>query len=213
MIRVARGVVLLLLALGCGGAPSAPITAIAPADGPPPRAEARNREQPLAETTAPLGRLPSDVRPTAYALQLEIVPERDGFTGVTTIDVELARARSVIWLHGKSLDVREATITPEGGEPIPARFEQVDDEGVASLRPERPLDAGRATIRISYAARFDRQLKGLYRVDAGGDHYAFTQFEAISARLAFPSFDEPAFKTPFDVTLTVKRGHVAVANT
>jgi alanyl aminopeptidase len=213
MIRVARGWMVVVLALGCGGAPGNPITAIAPADGPPPRAESGSREQPLAETTAPLGRLPGDVRPTAYALQLEIVPERDGFTGVTTIDVELTRARSVIWLHGKSLEVREATVTPEGGQPIPARFEQVDDEGVASLRPERALDAGRATIRISYTARFDRQLKGLYRVDAGGDHYAFTQFEAISARLAFPSFDEPAFKTPFDVTLTVKREHVAIANT
>ena len=31
--------------------------------------------------------------------------------------------------------------------------------------------------------------------------------------LAFPGFDEPDFKTPFDVTLTVPADQVAVANT
>jgi alanyl aminopeptidase len=40
-----------------------------------------------------------------------------------------------------------------------------------------------------------------------------TQMEAISARYAFPSFDEPRFKTPFEVTLTVPKEEVAVANT
>ena len=37
--------------------------------------------------------------------------------------------------------------------------------------------------------------------------------EPISARYAFPGFDEPRFKTPFDITLTVPMDEVAVANT
>ncbi|NIV50824.1 MAG: hypothetical protein GWN53_02890, partial [Gammaproteobacteria bacterium] len=56
---------------------------------------------------------------------------------------------------------------------------------------------------IEYTAGFDTRLRGLYRVESGGHRYVFTQFESISARLAFPCFDEPRFKTPFDVTLTV----------
>jgi len=37
--------------------------------------------------------------------------------------------------------------------------------------------------------------------------------EAISARYAFPGFDEPRFKTPFDITLTVPKDEAVVANT
>ncbi len=40
-----------------------------------------------------------------------------------------------------------------------------------------------------------------------------TQFEAISARRAFPCFDEPGYKTPWEITLRVPDGLVAVANT
>ena len=47
----------------------------------------------------------------------------------------------------------------------------------------------------------------------GGQAYAFTQFESISARLAFPCFDEPRFKAPFDVTLTIPGDQLAAANT
>jgi alanyl aminopeptidase len=68
-------------------------------------------------------------------------------------------------------------------------------------------------LRIRYRADFSEDLEGLYRVEVGDAAYAVTQFEAISARRAFPSFDEPVFKTPFDVTLTVPSDHVAVANT
>ena len=64
-----------------------------------------------------------------------------------------------------------------------------------------------------YTADFDTQLKGLYRIESAGDPYAFTQFEAINARLAFPCFDEPRFKTPFDVTLTIPGEQFAGANT
>jgi alanyl aminopeptidase len=56
-------------------------------------------------------------------------------------------------------------------------------------------------------------LEALYRVEAGGEYYAFTQFEAISAREAFPGFDEPSFKVPFDISIVVRGDHEAIANT
>lgn len=40
-----------------------------------------------------------------------------------------------------------------------------------------------------------------------------TQMEPISARYAFPGFDEPAFKTPFALSLTVPQAERALANT
>jgi alanyl aminopeptidase len=53
---------------------------------------------------------------------------------------------------------------------------------------------------------------GLYRVEEGENWYAFTQFEPLEARKAFPSFDEPVFKTPFKTTMRVPTGLVAATN-
>lgn len=161
----------------------------------------------------PTGRLPADIRPTHYALSLRIVPEEARFSGEVSIDVTLTAPRHVLWLHAQDQHTLAATITPEGGASITLAVERAGEDGLVALRPVSDVPAGRATIRIAYDAPFDRTLKGLYRVDTGGLSYAFTQFEAISARFAFPCFDEPAFKTPYDVTLTVKRDQAAISNT
>ncbi len=197
----------LALILACGPSPAdnRPST-ITPANPEPSAATLPEPGDP------PLGPLPRNVQPTHYRVELTVVPDRHGFGGTAEIDVEVAETTGHIWLHGNRLSVREASVR-SGDRTIAAEYEQVDDEGVAILRLADALPAGEATIHIDYDAPFNRALRGLYRVDASGESYAFTQFEAISARLAFPSFDEPAFKTPFDFALTVKRDHEALFNT
>jgi alanyl aminopeptidase len=69
------------------------------------------------------------------------------------------------------------------------------------------------TLKFEYTAPLNAQLQGLYKVTAKGKPYAMTQMEPISARFAFPSFDEPGFKTPFDISLTIPSDQVGVANT
>ena len=164
-----------------------------------------------AEGVAPSLRLPDGVRPLAYTLELSILPQRERFSGRTQIAVELAAPATRVWLHGKDLRVTEVSARA-GDTDVKGTYQQTNDEGLASITFERPLPAGRSLLVLRYDAPFNRQLEGLYRVDSGGDHYAFTQFESISARLAFPCFDEPAFKTPFDVWLTVEHTDVALSN-
>ena len=41
----------------------------------------------------------------------------------------------------------------------------------------------------------------------------FTQFEDIHARKAFPSFDEPLYKVPWQLTIETPEGNRAYANT
>jgi alanyl aminopeptidase len=162
----------------------------------------------------PLGRLPADVEPLRYRLELEIVPERERYSGRVAIEVGLAHPRSVLWLHGRDLAVSAARVSGASGALLDARWEEIpDSDGVAALRLPQPVGPGRISLEIEFDAAFGRQLRGLYRVDADGRAYAFTQFEPTSARQAFPCFDEPVFKTPFDVSVRVPADAAAIANT
>ena len=172
---------------------------------------------PPAVDHTPTGPLPLGITPTHYALALRIVPSEDRFSGSVDIRVTVDQPTTEIWMHGTSLHVTRATISPgmesaAAHTAIDARWEPSSHEGIDALRFDTAVGPGAATIHIEYDAPFDRQLKGLYRTDVGDDHYAFTQFEATSARYAFPSFDEPRFKTPFDVTLDVLGVDHAVSN-
>jgi alanyl aminopeptidase len=72
---------------------------------------------------------------------------------------------------------------------------------------------GPITLEIQYAGRLsDTSNVGAYRKKAGSDWYVYTSFTPVDARRAFPCFDEPGYKTPWDVTVHLKREQVAVAN-
>ena len=186
-----------------------PIAAAAPpaAATPAPAAASAASAAPASEAP-PKAQLPKTVRPTHYSLALTIAPERDRFSGVAEIEVELDQPQQLIWMHANHLHVTSASAGDVEG-----RLEQASPDGTARLTLARPIGPGKATLRLVWDSAFDEQLAGLYLAKENGVRYAFTQFEAIDARKAFPCFDEPAFKTPFDVTLTVPRGDVAVANT
>ena len=55
-------------------------------------------------------------------------------------------------------------------------------------------------------------MEGLYQVKQGDQAYAYTHFEPLSARRAFPIFDEPRFKTPFDLSVTIGGSDSAISN-
>jgi alanyl aminopeptidase len=186
--------------------PPAPVARPSPTPAAPPPAAA-------VEEQVPSLRLPADTHPLAEAIELRIDPRQDRFSGAVDIDVRLDRPRAVVWLHGKDLHVSAATITPEGGAPLAGTWEEREDSGIASIALSSVVPAGRARVRVAFDAPFGRGQKGLYKAGEAGVDYAFTQFEAIAARLAFPCFDEPAFKIPFTTTLVVPSDMTAIANT
>lgn len=159
----------------------------------------------------PLGRLPDTATPVAYRLDLTIDPEQPRFSGHTEIDVELKTATRSLFLHGRDLKVSKA-FAKAGGSTIAATYAQVDQLGVVRLDFAKPLPAGKATLVFDYDAPFGDGAAGLYRVKVGNRYYAWTQFQSIDARAAFPGFDEPGFKTPFTVTLTTPDDTVAITN-
>jgi len=160
----------------------------------------------------PSGRLPLDVVPQRYALDLTIIPDAERFSGRVDIAVEVRNRLDGFWLHGQYLNVTRARVVPAAGEPIAAEYTEVGDEGVAWLALARELEPGPATLMLEYNAAFGDGLSGLYKVSIDEDDYAFTQFESVYGRKAFPGFDEPGFKTPFTITLTTRAEYAALSN-
>ncbi len=162
----------------------------------------------------PRGPLPSDVTPTKYGLELAIDPGQDRFTGTAVIDATANTALDHIWIHGEDLAIDKATLTTATGETLAATWTPMTDSGgVVRLGLPKRIAAGAIKIAIRYSAPFNKQLEGFYRADEGGERYIFSQMEPIAARRAFPSFDEPRFKTPFDIAVTVPAKDTAVSNT
>ncbi len=172
----------------------------------------RSRPPSSGPDAPPALQLPDGVRPLRYALDLEVVPDAPGFRGAAAIEIELAEPRTFVWMHARELRVSRASVEVAGSDPIPATFAQVNADGVAKVSFGRPVGPGRATLRFAWDAAWNEPLSGLYVARTGGDAYAATQLEPSDARRVFPSFDEPRFKTPFDVTLTVPAAAVAVSN-
>jgi alanyl aminopeptidase len=162
------------------------------------------------------GRLPGTATPQRYSVALRIDPSRPRFSGVTTIQIDVPRPTSYVVLHGRDLSVTRA-VAAVGSAEVPATVTTRTSRG--GVAPEelvltfpRTLPAGPAAIEIDYDAPFAADLAGLYRVEEDGRSYAYTQFEAVDARRAFPCFDEPGFKTAYDVSITAPRGLTALAN-
>ena len=165
-----------------------------------------------AAQDVPLGQLPAGVTPQHYRIDLHILPEAEHFSGEVEIDITVAAPADHIWLHGRDLAVSRATLQVGAGEVIALHYEEMEGKGVALLRANREIPAGFAKLRIAYSAPFDRSLNGLYKTQRGGRASAFTQLQAIRARKVFPGFDEPRFKTPFDISVTVPQGETVISN-
>jgi alanyl aminopeptidase len=166
----------------------------------------------IASEQVPTGQLPDNVEPTHYQLTLKIDPEQERFSGQTSIDLNIKNATNYFYINGQSLTIKSVFLKNIHGKIIQAIAKNTSVEGVMKVTANIELTAGAYTITFDYNAPFNENLEGLHRVKDGGQYYAFTQMESISARLAFPSFDEPRFKTTYDMDIIIPERLVAIAN-
>ncbi|MEO6776086.1 MAG: M1 family metallopeptidase [Kofleriaceae bacterium] len=191
--------------------PAPPVVVVAP---PAPVSPAA----PVTGDEAPKLRLPRLFVPASYAARLTIDPARPGFEGSITITGDIPVATSVIWLHGRHLTVKQATATgasaPSGAPGPVALHVTPRGEDLLELRADAALAPGTWQLALAYTGEIDRiNTTGAFVETAGGAPYVFSQFEAIYARRVFPCLDEPDSKVPWQLTLEVPKGLVAVSNT
>jgi alanyl aminopeptidase len=164
------------------------------------------------------GRLPDWVQPSRYSLRLDIDPQADRFNGDVVIDVTVARPTGAFVLHGAQLQVTRAEVVA-GEQRIRAEADFRPAAGASGEAEELVLiaasevPAGEVKLHLEYSAPLDDKLRGIYRVVVDEQAYVFTQLEPSDARRLFPCFDDPKYKVPLALEVTVPKGNLAFANT
>ncbi len=152
------------------------------------------------------------IQPRSYRAELNLDPTKDSFSGSIEIQADIQQATPIIWLNQSNITVTRASVIA-GGKTLPAKAIPGGDDFLG-LQLDSPAPAGHAVIKINYSGMIQtKNSSGIFRQQDGGNWYAFTQFEATDARAAFPCFDEPSYKTPWQLTLHVPSLNSAISNT
>ncbi len=153
-------------------------------------------------------RLPTDVHPLHYTLHLTPDLKAATFTGSETIDVTLDHPSTTITLNAIELKIASVKAA---GQTAAVGYDEGKEQATFTFATALP--AGRTTLAIEFTGILNDKLRGFYLSKTAKRNYAVTQFESTDARRAFPSFDEPALKATFDLSLTVDKGDIVIANT
>jgi aminopeptidase N len=173
---------------------------------------------PLAQRDIPT-QLPKTVRPAQYSLNIRPDAEKLAFSGTATIDIDVFQPVTDIVLNAVDMQFRKVTLAslPGGGHPVEASNVRVDDGAqTATMTFPATIRPGRYRLVIDYRGKIYQQAAGFFALDydtsQGHKRALFTQFEAPDARRFFPGWDEPRFRTPYTLTVTVPAGNDVVGN-
>ena len=158
----------------------------------------------------PILRLGDAATPLRYEASLAIDPKGATFTGEIRIQFRVNRATPILWMNATNLTI-EST-----------EFRQADRTIAVTTIPggtdfvgfEGTFTEGDAVATIKYKGLLEpTNTRGLFRQREAGEWYVVSQFESISARRAYPCFDEPGWKTPWKITIDAPSSNVVVSNT
>jgi aminopeptidase N/puromycin-sensitive aminopeptidase len=165
----------------------------------------------LAAVPLAAARLPQSVIPDHYAITITPDLPAEKFSGQETIDVTIKEPVDTITLHSADIVMHDVVFASGSKMMNPTITYDVPNE-MASLKFGTTIAPGKASLRIGFDGILQKQLRGLYLSKTAKRKYAVTQFEPTDARRAFPSFDEPAMKATFDITLVADNGDTAISN-
>jgi len=155
-------------------------------------------------------RLGNEVTPFYQSINLKIDPSGDGYDGSTRISVEVREEVDSFSLHADGIEVSKVRLGL-GGTAIPVSYSIEND--ILTIVSGQNLLPEKYSLVIDFSNEFNTQAVGLYRMESDGVGYAYSQFEATDARKAFPCFDEPSFKIPFQLNITAREEDEVVSNT
>ena len=159
----------------------------------------------------PTFRLGDAATPIRYRARLVIDPNVDHFSGEITIELNVNRVLDVLWLHAQQIAVQSATLDA-GGTMLPLKIIE-GGKSFVGFTATHPIPSGTGKLSIKYSGKIEAlSSEGLFRQREADDWYVVSQFEDTDARRAFPCFDEPQWKTPWQLTVDAPPDNVVVSN-
>lgn len=160
----------------------------------------------------PTLRLPAGVAPSSYEIHATIDPRDEVFKAVTRIALKLDAPIDRLWLNQDELDF--GAVTVELGERRLVAIAKPEESSFVAIELPEAIGPGPATLVLETIGKLSRSGDQGLLVGTEDDRDAvFSDFEPTGARRAFPMFDEPSFKVPWQLTLTVPSTLIALSNT
>lgn len=156
-------------------------------------------------------RLSTFIKPSFQQITLKVDPDSPTFSGETTITIDVTKATDTIGFYQKDLNIQQAYLS-NGENKIPLSVTSHEYE-IQHGKATQEIAANRYTLHIVFDGKINTSSDGMYLSKFEGRNYVFTQFEDMYARRAFPSFDEPGFKIPYQVTIISPEKHTVLSNT
>jgi aminopeptidase N len=176
-------------------------------------------EAPFNFATTP-GKLPKDVVPISYDIQIKPKIESRTFTGSETVALEVRKPAKTITLNANAITISSATLLgPKGeGEQAAAAIKIDASQQTAVLTFPKEIAPGAYRLSLDFSGTINQSGQGLfyatYQEEGSGAKKTMlgTQMEATDARRLFPCWDEPAFRAKFRLTTTVPASFTAFSN-
>lgn len=168
-------------------------------------------------------RLPNDTVPLHYDLRIrtEIQADYFLFTGTVRIDIRVLEDTDTITLHSNVLNIiQEVNVFNSDGSLLEGNatraFLGSGFEFLTITLPSLLEVDQQVTVEISYISNLRTNFRGFFRrsyqVDGLTRWFATTNFLPFHAREAFPCYDEPRFKTTFQIQIDHHYSYNAVSN-
>ncbi|KAK5622078.1 hypothetical protein CRENBAI_010904 [Crenichthys baileyi] len=163
-------------------------------------------------------RLPHSIQPLSY--ELTLTPDLDNmtFTGRTVIIMSVLHSTKRIVLHAANLNITKAMFKLGDVQARDVTVLEYKPRQQIAVKFSEELKTGQQCVLIfDYSANLSHTYDGFYNssyTDKDGNKrvLAATQFEPLSARKAFPCFDEPSFKATFLIRIERKPSYTTLSN-
>jgi alanyl aminopeptidase len=149
----------------------------------------------MAEITNDPYRLDVAVQPLSQQLEMTLDPNALRYAGETLIALDIREEVESVRLHAQDLTIISARFGPEGALSA-AQFDYLE-HALLEISTGSAITPGQYELQIEFEDDFNTDSVSMYRVKENGRNHVFSQMEASEAREAFPCFDEPAYKIPW----------------